>query len=84
MGDTTYTFPASTYRDSFYHTYYENHCDQTVSLFASNACGESSATWKPIHASDKDSAIIHLTNPNNCDLSKPFIFQNKSVDRYWW
>lgn len=82
MGDTILNFPSTTFRDSFFHTYYDFLCSQTVTLTASNACGESVTTWNPINASDRDSAIINAVNPTNCNLNVPFRFNNSSEDRF--
>ena len=82
MGDTSYVFNSTTYADSFFHTYSRFLCNQTITMVATNACGSSTASWNPIQASDKDSAIIQPVNPQNCDLSVPYRFNNLSDDRY--
>ena len=83
MGDSTfYILPASTYNDTLYHTYRRFLCNGTVRLTATNACGSSTSTWSPIQMGDKDSAIMDIVNPTNCDLNTPFSFDNRSEPRY--
>jgi gliding motility-associated-like protein len=82
MGDTIFSLPGTTYRDSFLHTYYTPHCNTTVKLTAANACGSSVATWNPINAAGIDTARITPLNKDNCDLNTPFRFANSSVDNY--
>jgi gliding motility-associated-like protein len=83
MGDgKSYEWPSSKYKDTLFHTYRTNLCNGIVRLTATNTCGSSFTTWNPIQASSKDSAVISLTNPNNCDTTKDFTFNNNSLDRY--
>jgi gliding motility-associated-like protein len=83
MGDgKSYEWPSSKYKDTLFHTYRTNLCDGIVQLTAKNSCGSSFTTWNPIQASAKDSAIISVSNPNNCDTTQDFIFNNNSLDRY--
>jgi len=77
-----YILPASTYNDTLYHTYRRFLCNGTVRLTATNACGSSTSTWSPIQMGDKDSAIMDIVNPTNCDLNTPFSFDNRSEPRY--
>ncbi|MBL7812635.1 MAG: PKD domain-containing protein [Bacteroidetes bacterium] len=83
MGDsTTYTLASTTYKDTLYHTYKRMLCNGVVTLTAKNYCGSSSATWNPIQVSTKDTAIIRPQNPTNCDLTKDFVFDNQSQNRF--
>jgi gliding motility-associated-like protein len=83
MGDNiSYTWSSDRYKDTLYHTYYKHLCDGIVQITAKNNCGSSFSNWNPIQASDKDSAIISLSNPNNCDTTKEFVFNNNSKDNY--
>lgn len=76
------SFPASTYKDTLFHTYRKKTCNGIVKLTMINACGSSSTTWNPINAGFKDSAIITPLNPSNCDLTKDFEFDNSSEPRW--
>lgn len=83
MGDGfTKVLPASTYLDTLYYTYRRFKCNGVVKLTMTNSCGSSYATWNPIQASSKDSAIIKANNPANCDLTKDFSFDNASEVRF--
>ena len=83
MGDSiVYTWDASRNKDTLYHTYTKrNRCNLTVSLRAVNQCGSSSTTWSPISVIGRNQSAISVTNPLNCDLSKPFEFNNRSLDQ---
>lgn len=83
MGDSTiYNWDATRNKDTLYHSYSKkNRCNLTVSLKAENQCGSSTTTWNPISVIGKNSAAISVTNPRNCDLSKPYEFINQSVDQ---
>lgn len=72
----------NTYKDTLYYTYKRFLCNGIVKLTQTNSCGSSSATWNPIMASSKDSAIIAPTNPTNCNLALPFTFNNTSENRF--
>ncbi len=83
MGDgSTIVWPSTKFKDTLFHTYRKSVCSGNVMLVAANFCGSSSATWNPIKASSKDSAIIKHSNPTNCDITKDFLFDNNSEDRY--
>lgn len=82
-GDGTVdSFGYLAYRDTLFHTYRRKTCNGTVKLTMRNTCGSSSTTWNPINVGTKDSAIIDVGNPNNCDLNTPFEFLNKSDSRW--
>jgi gliding motility-associated-like protein len=81
-GSQTVTWTSEKFRDTIFHTYRRFLCDGIVTLIAKNGCGSSFTTWNPIQASSKDSAIIGLSNPNNCDTAVDFTFLNLSEDRY--
>lgn len=83
MGDSIiYTWNSTQNKDTLYHTYLKkNRCNLTVSLKAENQCGSSTTTWNPISVIGKNTAAISVTNPRNCDLTKPFEFNNLSVDQ---
>lgn len=78
----TLTKASNTYKDTLFYTYKRFICNGIVKLTMSNACGSSFATWNPIQASSKDSAIIAPANPTNCNLSTAFQFNNTSQNRY--
>jgi len=83
MGDgKTVIWPAKKYKDTMFYTYTKFLCSGIVKITAKNGCGTSFATWNPVQASAKDSAMIALNNPNNCDVTKDFQFSPKYVDRY--
>lgn len=83
MGDSmTYIWDAGKNKDTLYHTYLKkNRCNLTVSLKAENQCGSSTTTWNPISVIGKNTAALSVNNPRNCDLSRPFEFNNLSVDQ---
>lgn len=83
MGDgVSVTKPASTYKDTLFYTYKKFLCGGSITLTAANSCGSSVTSWNPIKVGSKDSAIIKPVNPNNCDLSVPMEWDNKTEDRY--
>ncbi len=83
MGDgTKYILPSSTYKDTLYHTYKKSTCSGSVKVTMDNACGSSYSIWNPIQASSKDTAIVALANPGNCDLTKDFLFDNNSQTKF--
>lgn len=83
MGDgKTVVWPANKFKDTMFYTYTKSVCSGVVKVTAKNGCGTSFATWNPVQASSRDSAIVALNNPNNCDITKDFQFSPKYVDRY--
>lgn len=83
MGDgKTLIWPAKKFKDTLFYTYTKYLCSGIVKVTAKNGCGSSFATWNPVQASSRDSAIINLANPNNCDVTKDFIFSPRNIDRY--
>jgi PKD repeat protein len=70
------------HKDTLFYTYKRFLCNGIVKLTQTNNCGSSFATWNPIMASSKDTAIIAPTNPTNCNLAVPFTFNNTSQNRF--
>jgi len=83
MGDgTIYKLGSTSYKDTLYHTYKKKTCGGSIKITMDNTCGSSYTIWNPIQIHTKDSAILNLTNPNNCDLTQDFIFANLSVAKF--